>query len=237
MPKTIARWSIVGAMLMNFAIPVYANDITVGPITPNMVVPLVNTEAPPSSEVRYDFDRVKAVYGLEFQARPQAGVSADSWIAQLAGGPTEPISVLFGAVYLYKDGQNVGKEHFLKVEGKNGSRRFLENSMKNTFAQEGDSAPSTIAQFFWSAKQLEGDSIIKNLTSPIISTTLWRDPNPNGGTMLSVTGLTLDFSNDGNAAADAFWTDGLKTNGYVGQMDTVREWTEPCVSAGNCLDQ
>lgn len=213
--------------------------VVLGLITPvfaqeNWNIEPVNTQQPPA-QIRYDFDRVKAIYGLEFQARPQAGVRPDSWVAQLAGGPTEPITVLFGAVYLYKDGQNVGKEHFLKVEGKNGSRRFLENSLKNTYAQEGDAAPSTIAQFFWSAKQLDGDTIVKNFDPPIVSATVWRNQNPNGGTALSVTGLSLDFSNNGNAAAEEFWDDGIVENGYVGQMDSVREWTDPCVTAESCL--
>jgi len=228
MPLWTKRSAVLGALVFGIMSPVFAQETwNVSP---------AKTEEPPA-QIRYDFDRVKAVYGLNFQARPQTGVSPDSWIAQLAGGPTEPITVLFGAVYMYKDGQNVGKEHFLKVEGKNGSRRFLENSLKNTYAHDGDSAPSTITQFFWSAKQLEGETIVKNFEPPIISTTLWRDQNPAGGTTTSVTGLRLGFSNDGNAAAEAFWNDKGDENAYVGDMTTLEESTDPCVSSGHCLDQ
>ncbi len=190
------------------------------------------TDEPPA-QIRYDFDAVKVVYGLNFKADPQ-NVSPDSWISQLAGSEKK-IDVLFGAVYFYKDGQHVGKEHFLKVTGANGSRRFLENSMKNIFKNPGDSAPETIAQFFWSAKQLDGNTIVKNFDPPVVSSTLWRSQNPEGPG--GVTQLKLAFSNDGKAANEAFWGDGIQENEYLGLMDTVNEWTDPCTSTGDCLVQ
>ncbi len=148
----------------------------------------------------YDFDEVEVVYAAEFTITP-IGTDTDNWLVQLAGGPDKPVNVLYGVVNLKKGGQTGFSEEFIKVTGETDSERFLMNSGRWDY-YEGTGKYRQIATFFWSAKKLVGNSVIKDFTLPIKSLSLFRrfDENQN------IDAIVLTASNDGQTAVEEFWT-------------------------------
>ena len=150
--------------------------------------------------VTYDFDEVNVLYAAEFTAKPLDGVDiSNTWIADIVG-EDKKITVLYGVVELKKGGESFITEEFLKVGGEKGSKRFLHNSAIYDY-YEGTTTYSQIRSFFWSAKKLEGTSIVKDFTKPIFSASISRkfDESKN------LKSFFLSFSNDGEKASQDFW--------------------------------
>jgi len=167
--------------------------------------------------VKYDFDEVEVVYATEFTASP-INVEADNWVAELAGGPDKPITVLYGIVNLKKDGQTWGTEEFIKVGGEEGSVRFLVNSGLYQY-YEGTSKPRSIRSFFWSAKKLVDNVVVKDFTPPIVSIAIYREFDENQ----NIYQIVLAASNDGEKAGQAFWGTIPTENIYQVNLGTLNQ--------------
>ena len=164
----------------------------------------------------YDFDEVNVIYAAEFQA---LSVSAQpgQWFTDIAGGADQPLTILYGIVSL-KTLNPYGEitEEFIKITGKNGSERFLLNS----FSRQGSQTQS----FFWSAKKLEGNTVIKDFTPPIKSVTLQKTYGPDR----NLASIELSFSSEGDKTANEFWTGTLpQANLYHADMATLHTTGEP----------
>ena len=142
--------------------------------------------------ITYDFDEVNVLYAAEFTAVPIEGVdSSDTWISNLVEDD-DRLTITYGVVELKKEGQVLITEEFLKVgEGEN-SKRFLVNSAVYDYYDE-TSRYSKIRSFFWSAKKLEGTSVVKDFTNPTYSASFSRSYNEDE----SRDSFFLSFSNDG----------------------------------------
>ena len=129
-----------------------------------------------AQSLTYDFDEVNVLYAAEFTAKPvddpKNTAYQDTWVADITGDDLK-ITVTYGIVELKKDDKVMVVEEFLKVGGNEGSKRFLRNS----FNLGGD---GTRRSFFWSAKKLEGTSVIKDFTLPIYSATFSRTSDQDG---------------------------------------------------------
>jgi len=153
-----------------------------------------------ADSITYDFDDVNVLYTATFTAKPIDGVdSSNTWVSDLVG-EDKKITITYGVVELKKDGQVLVTEEFLKVGGSEGSKRFLINSATYDY-YEGTSKYSRIRSFFWSAKKLEGTSVVKDFTEPIYSVSLSRKFDE-GENLYS---FFLSFSNDGEQASQDFW--------------------------------
>lgn len=140
--------------------------------------------------VTYDFDEVNVLYAVSFEANPEtnqarSGISQEewygadqSWLKDLITDSNPTITVLYGVVELKKEGQELFKEEFIKISGERGSRRFLLNSQQ--FEYYDDNNLKQIYSFFWSAKVLEGNSIVKDFTEPVDSVIFMRKLQPSG---------------------------------------------------------
>jgi hypothetical protein len=153
--------------------------------------------------VSYDFDRVEVSYGAEFTAYP-VNITEESWVTRLAGGTDKPITVLYGVVELKKDGVSSISEEFIKITGENGSERFLLNS---------GSYGSVRKSFFWSAKKLVDNTVVKDFTEPVLSVTLYNFLNENR--------MILQASDDGEKAGGDFWSDEMPAGYYEADMSTL----------------
>jgi len=172
-----------------------------------------------AQNVRYDFDEVEVRYAAEFTARPIAKPMApddENWIVRIAGGMDKPITVLYGVVDFKKGDAAIGSEEFIKVSGAGGSERFLLNSVANDY-YAGTSNHRAIRSFFWSAKKLEGASVVKDFTPPITSAALSREFSESQ----ALRSFVLSFSNDGQRAVDEFWTAMPAGNFYEADMNTL----------------
>jgi len=153
-----------------------------------------------AESIRYDFDEVEVVYAAEFTIKPKS-TDADNWLVQLAGGTDKSVTVLYGVVNLKRGGYTGAVEEFIKVSGVGDSERFLMNSGRWDY-YEGTGKLKHAATFFWSAKKLIGDSVVKDFTPPIKSLSFYRkfDENQN------IEAIVLTASNDGQKAAEEFWS-------------------------------
>jgi len=153
-----------------------------------------------AESISYDFDEVNVVYAASFTAKPIAGVDpSGTWVADLVGDD-KTVTVTYGIVELKKGGEVLGTEEFLKVGGPNGSKRFLINSAAYDY-YEGTTKYNRIRSFFWSAKKLEGTSVVKDFTKPIYSASLSRKFDESG----NMYSFFLSFSNEGEQASQDFW--------------------------------
>lgn len=128
-------------------------------------------------QLKYDFDRIEVVYAAEFTAYPQIA-SAGHWLTLLAGGSDKPIQILYGIVHLYT-GEQFIEEQFISMTGEGGSDRFLSNSLSNEY-YDGSYALKTNAVQFWSAKKLDGNTVVKDFDQAIKEITLVQSFDPNG---------------------------------------------------------
>ncbi len=147
-----------------------------------------------AESITYDFDDVNVLYAAEFTAKPIDGVdSSYTWISDMVKGEdSKRITVTYGVVELKKNGEVLVTEEFIKVHGPDGSKRFLVNSASYDY-YGGTNKFSEIKSFFWSAKKLEGTSVVKNFTKPIYSTCFSRKFDENGNRY----SFYLSFSNNG----------------------------------------
>ena len=143
------------------------------------------TPEPDSGYVRYDFDDIEILSAESFNITPIIGVESDTWADELRGS-SKKLTATYSVFNLKRDGQVVIEdEEFLKIEGPNGMKRFLVTHK----SYNGDEERS----FFWSAKQIQGDWLIKNFTLPIYSTSLLKKIDESG----EVYRILLSFSDDG----------------------------------------
>jgi hypothetical protein len=175
-----------------------------------LILMIMLTTADPSTAdgISYVFDQVEVSYAAEFTCLP-VNVDEENWLVQLAGGVNEPITVLLGDVTLLEKGRAQFSEQFIKVTGKNGSERFLINS--------GSYSGSVVKSFYWSAKRLIGNEVVKDFTGPVISLTLYRYP----GSDHTYEKILLTASNDGLKASDEFWHDHPVRNLYEADLSTL----------------
>ncbi len=156
------------------------------PVTtvPNPVpppAPVLKPEAQPKpvekkEGLKYEFDEVEVVFAAEFTAKP-VSAEANNWFTDIAGGPDKPLHILYGKVKL-KSFKNPGfiSEEFIKISGANGSERLLHNS--TTTGWYGDSTNRKLKylkSLLWSAKRLDGTTIVKDFTPPIKSVTFKKN--------------------------------------------------------------
>ncbi len=183
------------------------------------ILSLLTNSATPvlaADSIRYDFDSVDVQYAAEFVAYPK-NVDQDNWIVQIAGRTNKPVLVLYGVVTLKKNGQADFTEEFIKARGEGGGERFLLNSTSAEPDEIGHY--KTMKSFFWSAKRLASNTIVKDFTSPIKSISVTR----NFTNAQNLKSVTLSFSNDGQKANDEFWTVTPKQNVYEGDMNSLRQ--------------
>ncbi len=170
-----------------------------------------------AESIRYDFDDVEVRYAAEFTAKP-VSVDPNNWIVQIAGGVDQPITVLYGVVNLKKGGETQLSEEFIKVGGAGGSERFLLNSAAYDY-YEGTSNYKDVKSFFWSAKKLVDNSVVKDFTPPIKSITFYRKFNESQ----QMTSIMLSFSNDGEQASAEFWSSVPTQNLYEADINTLNQ--------------
>ena len=170
-----------------------------------------------AESITYDFDEVNVLYASQFTAKPIDGAdSSGTWVSDLVR-EDKKLTITYGVVELKKDGQVLVTEEFLKVGGSEGSKRFLVNSAAYDY-WEGTSKYSQILSFFWSAKKLEGTSIIKDFTTPIYSSCFSRKYDENGNRY----SFFLSFSNDGETASQEC-TGGTATLMYEADIGSIEE--------------
>ena len=178
-----------------------------------------------AESVKYDFDDVEVEYAAEFTAEPTS-VDPDNWIVQIAGGVDKPITVLYGVVDLKNDGEVQVSEEFIKVGGEGGSERFLRNSAAYDY-YEGTSNYSGIQSFFWSAKKLVDNSVVKDKTPPIKSVTFHRKFDESQ----QMSSILLSFSNYSEQAGSEFWSSVPTRNLYEADMNTLNQSGVPTASS------
>jgi hypothetical protein len=123
--------------------------------------------------ITYNFDEVEVLFAAEFTAVPQSA-QADQWFTDIAGGTDKPVEILYGIVKL-KENNGEGNiiEEFIKITGENGSERFLSNSMSNEWSNGGNGSKlESNKTLFWSGKQLEDTSVVKDYSKPLKSVIL-----------------------------------------------------------------
>jgi len=175
--------------------------------------------------IKYDFDDVEVKYAAEFTAKP-VSVDPNNWVVQIAGGVDKPITVLYGVVNLKKGGEIQLSEEFIKVGGEGGSERFLLNSAAYDY-YEGTSNYKDIKSFFWSAKKLVDNSVVKDFTPPIKSITFYRKFNE----AQQMYSIVLSFSNDGEQAGAEFWSSIPTQNLYQADTNTLNQSGVPTASS------
>lgn len=178
-----------------------------------------------AESIKYDFDDVEVKYAAEFTAKP-VSVDPNNWIVQIAGGVDKPITVLYGVVNLKKGGETQLSEEFIKVGGEGGSERFLLNSAAYDY-YEGTNNYKDIKSFFWSAKKLVDNSVVKDFTPPIKSITFYRKFNESQ----QMYSIVLSFSNDGEQASAEFWSSIPTQNLYEADTSTLNQSGVPTASS------
>lgn len=177
-----------------------------------MVLLLLTTAVFAEDVITYRFDKVEVSYAAEFVVYP-VDVAEDNWLAKLAGGTDQPVTVLLGDVLLTENGFEGFSEQYIKVTGKNGSERFLINSASNDYDR------GLLKSFFWSAKQLVGNEVVKDFTGPIKSLTLYRVQDGEDG----YEKIYLSASDNGEGSCNEFWyLDEPKGNYYQADLSTLR---------------
>lgn len=172
-------------------------------------------EVPVSKGITYEFDEVEVDFAAEFNALP-VSVQADNWFTDIAGGVEKPLRILYGRVELKSQaGAGVVNEEFIKISGENGSERFLLNSMTTGWYDPGlYKQLMDIKSFFWSAKKLEGSTVVKDFTPPIKSVTLKKNFDENQ----NLTFIELYFSNDGSEDGPYIYQADMTTLNYQGDL-------------------
>ena len=170
-----------------------------------------------AESIKYDFDDVEVKYAAEFIAKP-VSVDPNNWIVSIAGGVDQSVTVLYGVVNLRKGGETQFSEEFIKVSGQGGSERFLLNGAAYDY-YEGTSNYKDVKSFFWSAKKLVDNSVVKDFTPPIKSITFYRKFNESQ----QMSSIVLSFSNDGQQAGSDFWSSVPTENLYEADINTLNQ--------------
>ena len=93
--------------------------------------------------------------------------------------PSKKLVVTYGIIELKKEGHVLVTEEFIKVGQGENAKRFLVNSGSIEY-YGGTEKPSNLWSLYWSAKKLEGTSVIKDKTPPIYVTCMSRKLNQDG---------------------------------------------------------
>jgi len=156
--------------------------------------------------IRYDFDTVEILpdsgSGVGFpplSSLKQEGEMIfepvdieNSWLAELAGGANLKVSV-----GILDFGNGAVTERYIDIQGENGEARLLQNS-----AAAQDDYNMTL---FWSAKQQEGSSVVKNFNGEIKCAVLYEFEDGSCYLWGYIEGDGTDF-----------WTLELPTSNYYG---------------------
>ena len=114
----------------------------------------------------------------------------------------------------------------IEITGSEGSKRFLVNSGHYEY-WEGTNEFSQIRSFFWSAKKLEGTTIVKDFTEPIYSTCFSRKFSEEGERY----SFYLSFSNSGGNH-DRECMGGTATMMYEADIGSILEAGNPTATSG-----
>jgi hypothetical protein len=129
--------------------------------------------------------------------------SQDGWARDLAGD-NGTLNVTYGILRFWSTEQptSVGGEAFLKVEGPNGSLRFLGNSGAWDYYNDSDASTVKTAKLeFSSHKQVVNGTVVKDFTPPVLSVHLWRALDENGTLQEMMIATWGDWGN----GFDEFW--------------------------------
>lgn len=170
--------------------------------------------------IKYDFDQIRVDYAAEFIAVP-IGTEEGSWLANLAGGVDKNVTVTSGIVTLVKDGRD-WKEEFIKFDGINGTERFLVNSRSFEY-YEGTNRIKSIKSQYWSAKELQGSSVVKNFNGPIKAAILWREFDENQ----NMTAMYFTCYDDYQFNSGLSELQRPDSNYFIGIMDTLKHSGNP----------
>lgn len=152
---------------------------------------------------KLSFDHVEAEYASRFLVRMD-NASQGGWGRDLAGDDGL-LNVTYGILRFWSDDEptGVGGASFLKVEGPNGSRRFLGNSGSWTYWN--DTYPGVVRTAkleFTTSTQVANGSLVTDFTPPVLSVHLWRSFNETDGHLDELMVATWD---DWDAGFDEFW--------------------------------
>ena len=167
------------------------------------------------SQDLYEVEDIEVMYATRFMASPEVKED-DIWsVTDLTGSANEDIEVLYGVVNLkLVDGGNVITE-FIKVKGSLGSERFLPNSIRNAFYDNGNLMISSIL-FGGGGKALSDTAITESENKAVV---LLRELNEDG----SIKTLRLGFFNNPRDAEYGFYSDLISVNRYDVKLDTIAE--------------
>lgn len=168
--------------------------------------------------IKYDFDDVEVKYAVEFTAKP-VNIDPNNWVVQIAGGIDKPITILYGIMNFKNSGGTQSQEEFIKISGAGGYEKFVVNGIGYDY-YEGTSNYKYVKSFFWSAKKLVDNSVVKDFTQSINSITLYRKFNESQ----QLSSILLSFSNDGNQASSDFWSSVPKQNLYEADINTLNQF-------------
>ncbi len=170
-------------------------------------------------------DEVQVNVIAEFTVNP-ISVEGNNWFTDIAGGLDKPLKIIYGKLKLIKMGSQVTIDHdFIKISGENGSQRFLVNSGGTGWYDEGTYKKlKYLKLLFWSAKRLEGNTLVKDFSLPIYSVVLKKNFDENQ----KLTSIDVFFSSEGQKSNEQFWS-GVDpvTNVYQADMSTLRYEGDP----------
>lgn len=186
-----------------------------------LAVALLGLAAVAKETARYEFEDVRAAYGLAFVADPPADGNA-TWMTELAGGPGQPLNVTYGFVELLQDGTWHRSEPFVRLSGPGGSKAYLLNSC--TWRQA-DGGLQAKGDYSWH-KRIENSSLVKDFSPPASAVLFVRDQDAAG----NLTGLRFQpFAGIANpdateAERQDFWLGPAPTEGmWTARMDSLTE--------------
>ncbi len=167
---------------------------------------------------KYNFDEAEITVIAEFKATP-VSIEDSNWVTSIAGGTDKTLNITYGTVELKRQKYAELTEQFIKISGENGSVRFLANSETTGWYDEGNYTKLRfIKTQFWSAKTLEGNTVVKDFNPPVKSVILKKNFDENQ----HLTSINVYFSNEGDSDSQVSWylTDPI-TNKYQADMTTL----------------
>lgn len=168
-------------------------------------------------KVSFTFDDIEVIYAAKFNAIPVEAYES-GWAAELAGGSTQPLNVLYGVVNLKRGGATITSQEFLKISGAAGSERLLANAYTTNWYSQEEAKYDRLQSsrtLFWSAIQISENLLDKDINGWSKAVTFQREFDESG----NLTDVKLFFTDDGNKDRDLFWNWSHKLQGYLYQAD------------------
>jgi hypothetical protein len=180
----------------------------------------------------YDFDAVEVTYAATLTAQlPEQPTG--TWVDTIVGTSRE-IDVTYGIVNLIhsdSDSDADGfEEEFIKIAGEHGAKRFLLNSGKFEYYENSDKKKQ-VKSFFWSAKKLVENSVVKNFELPIYSVILIRHFDE----MEDLKSFELSFSDDGDSHNSQFFNNAETIHHNSTSEEIIEVTTDPVPTEMLCL--